>query len=374
MVKGMSPGNATITATTTNGKVSNVASITVKTTTDPVVYLAGPVGLFIDGIRDTTFDDDNVPMEVFVDNQGNVHVVGQYWNEAAGLYDAGYWKNDVLTPLAHIHGDDELQAVAYGLFVTPNGDVHIVGEEIFEEEYTPDGYTRAARWWKNGQVQTLQGVDDIGTGDVWTSARAIRVYGDDVYVVGYYYGANRQPTVWKNGTRYTNTTNNDYYMTDVCMNTDTSQLTMIGNNGSSTYRVWRATSTAPNTLTTVSLTGNNAGTVNHVFAEGANVYYAGYNGTSGAYYWTNGTRNTVLPSPTKPGFTASNNVRASDMHVLDGHIYINGWRYYTAPSYFFQPVLWVDGVIVTPDSLAEVNMLVPGETSSFYDFPSIFVK
>jgi hypothetical protein len=373
MVKGMSPGNATITATTTNGKVSNVASITVKTTTDPVTYISGAWGLYIDGAFDTVIGEQ-VLYGVAADNAGNVYAVGDYYDAAEDMYKAAYWKNDVITLLPVTHGAYDVETDARDIAIAANGDVHIVGDEYY---YDPevDDYFYVARWWKNGVRQTLQGASDSGWDDDWTLGFRIKVFGDDVYIIGLDWAATARPVIWKNGTKYvpSSATTSGYRADSFGMNTTSGQLTIkgtyMGTGGGD--RTWTVPGNNLANYTAYTTTGGNAGTHVYATSEGANIYLAGWSGNY-SYYWTNGTRSAQLPQPTMAGGTSLSYTEAQRVFTLDGHVYVVGIGRWSTPS-FMQLVQWVDGVVVTGSSAITMDLFMPG-TTTYQPATSIFVK
>jgi uncharacterized repeat protein (TIGR02543 family) len=84
---------------------------------------------------------------------------------------------------------------SYGedLFISSDGDIHVVGYEIATNEYNT--YYRRSVLWKNDK---LQAVLSYGTASQNAVARSVFVDGNDVYVAGNYgYWVN--DVVWKNG-------------------------------------------------------------------------------------------------------------------------------------------------------------------------------
>lgn len=96
---------------------------------------------------------------------------------------AVYWHNGTMVELP----DAGIAAQANDIFVAPNGDIYIVGNDT-----TEDGKAKATIW-KNGQISYLSD----GTKDV--QAFSVFVQEEDVYVVGHEVSSKNQVFLWKNG-------------------------------------------------------------------------------------------------------------------------------------------------------------------------------
>ncbi|WP_188753934.1 hypothetical protein [Parapedobacter defluvii] len=158
--------------------------------------------------------------------QTDVYVAGEAF--IGGQYVATVWKNGVATKLGS--GADE--STANAVFVSGN-DVYVAGSEFNASA------KRVAKLWKNG-VAT-----DLTDGTNSANAFTIFISGSDVYVGGYeIMSGTDRGKIWKNGKLY-----------------------------------WTAPPTA-NTLREVS----------SIYVQGTDVYVAGYIGGSGTqYYWVNPT-------------------------------------------------------------------------------------
>lgn len=227
VVTAVAPGEATITATTTDGSKTGTCTVTVQARV-PDVYVTGVVVvdncdspvIWKNGVAEHLPKgcDTGYPVSVFVSG-GDLHVSGYeldssdytpyavHWKNGeyrrfgvartntASVYvsggdlyiagrtadDAWYntptlWKNGVAQPLPC-----ENSAFANSVFVS-DGDVYVAGYE------TDETYTLHALLWKNGVPQRLS--EEV------SSASSVFVSGGDVYVAG---ENGYAPTLWVNG-------------------------------------------------------------------------------------------------------------------------------------------------------------------------------
>ena len=127
----------------------------------------------------------------------DVYVAGTV-TAANGKYVATYWKNGIATTLA----DSSINSVANAI-TTQGSDICIAGE------ITLANGSAVAVYWKNGVpvyayglVSTSMTGLGTSTGAAYSSASAIAVHGNDVYIAGItFVNVNRYeiPTWWKNG-------------------------------------------------------------------------------------------------------------------------------------------------------------------------------
>jgi hypothetical protein len=130
---------------------------------------------------------DLEPWAVFISG-ADVYVAGTVKNRKTGSHSAVVWKNGQATVLGSGH--------AYGLYVSGQ-DVYVVGSHDRSDDTTKCWNNGSARCWKNGVELPLKG------NEISSSARAVFVSGNDVYVAG----MRKQNetafgnivTLWKNG-------------------------------------------------------------------------------------------------------------------------------------------------------------------------------
>ena len=143
----------------------------------------------------------------------NIYVAG---SDIVGRHSAaGLWKNGKVERLTGTsgpvsHSSHILSSIALSVSVSDNDDVYVVGNDaiVTGDNWIIDGddimthgdeIIPRARFWKNGEIQTLPGGSDT---DQFLS---VFVSGDDVYILGYEElmlrprEESRTLKVWKNG-------------------------------------------------------------------------------------------------------------------------------------------------------------------------------
>jgi uncharacterized protein YjdB len=351
-VRGAGTGVATITATTLDGGKTATCQVTVAEPTRPAIYVAGQFGLFIDGVWNAAIGPQRLH-DVFADAEGHVHAAGYHHDPARDVeWAAAHYLDGAPTILEMTHGQGDLVSVAYGVSVAAGGDVYVAGVEAFSGG--PYGHGEAARLWKNGAQQHLEGVDESGA--VYSWAQAVLAVGDDVYVVGYDYDADIYPCIWKNGARtvypgmnassklrlgfidiaaategpysghlyvmtynyyYDDESDNAVYRIDPD-NIEAAPVRVMG--GDQTYDRF----------------------LFHLAVEGADVYASGWKPQQqGPHYWKNGDEH-PLSLPDGDIYW----IEADDVYALDGHAYVAG---YYSDGEVLRVVQWMDGALLTDD-------------------------
>ena len=348
-VTGVAVGNCTITVTTEDGAFT--ATCPVEVSVEPVTYAAGNFGLYVDGQPNTAIGRQAL-RDVAVDGSGNVHAVGIYTNPGGAVEHTAVWyKNGVRTLLPLTHGADDEQAEADGIAIN-GSDVYIVGNEVFEGG--PWGYGKVARLWKNGVFTPLQNTDE--TGDIWSTAFAVKVFNGNVFVAGHDYADQRYPCIWKNGVQTVCDWEEDFYyfegsIEDMCILSDGTIYVIVQDYWMAMFgiddgdrSVWRV---SPDLSTWTYVLGWQDDIVPiHLFADGMDYWVAGthYDDDEG-HYWKNGTPGTGVTLQHPAGASVT---EADDIFVLDGSVYAIGLaEYYDDDTY--RVVQWKDGLLVTGD-------------------------
>ncbi len=229
---------------------------------------------------------------IFVDKQGNVHVVG--FEEIGSIYIAKYWKNGASTNLS----DGTSNANAESVFVY-EGDVYVAGYEGSKAVY-----------WKNG------GRVDLTDGANYSSAYSIFVYKGDVYVAGYESNGSKNVAVyWKNG--------NKILLTDGSHNAKAHSIFVhdgdvyvagydsnVSGNGVAVY--WKNDN--PTNLTD----GSNNANSKSIFVYEDKVYVSGEE-KGMAKYWSLPANNPGTVTP-----VSLSGVSAYSVFVMDEDVYVGG--------------------------------------------------
>lgn len=262
-------------------------SKTVNNRSVAVYWKNGTEVILSDGSQNT-----NV-YSIFVDN-GDVHVVGA---EIYGGYanDAKYWKNGTSIEL------DEGRS-ATSVFVD-NGNVYIAGTRLDEV----NTLNSVAKYWKNGLSV------DLSDGSQRETATAITVDNGDVYVAG---TANKVSTrvakYWKNGTAVILTDGtNDAFANSIAV--DKGDVYVAGFE-SSDPKYWK------NDTPVMLNDGLYSVYTSSMFVENGEVYIAGHGHESGLYtdvakYWKNGV-SVILTDGKLRTTTSSIFVKNGDIYVL----------------------------------------------------------
>ena len=345
LVKALTPGNATITATTADGGKTAACAVTVRAASDePDVYVAGrkqylswPSGnqaaLWVNGAskRLSNGNESSHANSVFV--SGNDVYVAGFENNTATL-----WVNGVPQYLGH--GSN--YSYANSVFVSGNN-VYVTGYEYLQS-------CHVATLWVNGVPQRLSDVK------YQSEANCVFVSGSDVYVTGYEYvtGKGNKAALWVNGVpQHIDPANNvcvnsvfvsgdNVYVTGYEYVTDDSAIATLWVNG------------VPQRLTD----GEHDSYANSVFVSGGDVYVVGSENVPQQQYnlvtlWVNG----VPQRLTDGAYEAKANsvfVSGSDVYVAGGEYNARGYNLVT---------LWVNGV---PQYLGEGSEM-PGARSVFVD-------
>jgi uncharacterized protein YjdB len=226
----------------------------------------------------------------------DVYVAGYVGNILLPDSRATLWKNGVAQTLA------STTSSASAVFVSGD-DVYVAGQ-----------LDDKAALWKNGVVQTLSNAK--------SGANAVFVYGDDVYVVGGAYSGTSKATLWKNGVAQTLSSllssaldvfvsGGDVYVaghTGALLSAN--YIPMLWKNGWAQELPW--------------LEGGYAGYALSVYASGADVYVAGNANIAPGYQkavlWVNG----EIQSLSTVGATHWNDDDACSVCVSGGDVYVAG--------------------------------------------------
>jgi len=296
-VKAAGYGEATITATTSDGNKTATCKVVVAD-----IYMAGthiPSGasrdvpaLWKNSTLQTLALSPNLyrgeANSVFVSG-GNVYVAGreEIYESGRSTYIPTLWKNG-----ANLH-------ISQGGYYSLNS-AHAVF--VHENDVYVAGYDGGAALWKNGQLQTLS--------DSNSNAYGVFVSGGNVYVVG---NISYNPVIWVNGTA--KTLPKIYGMTGIARSVyvSGSDVYVVGEDGSDNAILWK--NSVAQTLTNPSGVGSYYRDSNSVFVSGGNTYVAG--GTrNGAYavLWTNGVGQRL----------SSSNSGSNSVYVLNSDVYVCG--------------------------------------------------
>jgi uncharacterized protein YjdB len=354
-IRGVGLGTAVITVTTDdNGHTAN-CTVTVTQPAAPIIYRAGRSGLYEDAYYNADIGNQ-ILNEVVVDDAGNVHAVGSYYDANANpTYMPAYYRNGARTNLPLNTSAPTRDASARGVFVTGDGTVYISGEFV-----TTD-WLAVARLWKvtpGGAVtiEPLEGVYETGGGNFYSTAYSVKVRNGDVYVSG---GsgpaAQPRPCVWKNGARHQfEITSNDWFV-DMDFATDGRPF-LFGYNG----EVY----VAETDLTAATLypmqNKESYYTMSHMCVSGDDVYVVGYYAAQGAWLWKNGVRSDV-PRP-----SGSGRHEANDVFVHEGKVYVSGLSLVAGQIWAMQH--WIDGELVV-DADRRPNSQgaqIPGRATSIF--------
>jgi hypothetical protein len=141
--------------------------------------------LWKNGVAQTLSSDNSQARDVFISGT-DVYVVGQAYNGETYVNNAVVWKNGVLETVS----TDNSQG--WGVYVS-GSDVYVAGLAL------DANWKNSATLWKNGVAQTLAtGGNSIYAYDVCVSGSDVYVAGCTSYSGGEYDGDNR-PALWKNG-------------------------------------------------------------------------------------------------------------------------------------------------------------------------------
>jgi hypothetical protein len=346
---GVAPGLATITATAKDGSNVTGACTVNVTPIPPKIYVAlGPTGanpgaaagLYVDGVKDAGIGDQDL-VDVFVDDAGNVYVAG--WHYGSGAH--------------YVNGEPTaFGAGAYGMAVS-GGHVYVAG-------YETAGGTRAALW-KDGEPVTLNAA---GTGT--TVGHGVTLDKDGHVYVGAWTNeleGHRHPVIWKDGEKYLNADIHNQCIIDLIVADDGILTATLMNMDAASVPQYTAWTVQPNALATgwtriESEAGDN---FVRLFRDGADMYFAGYNGNN-AYYWksSNGGpwNKTSLPSSAGAQWT-----QGRDIYVHpNGGVYVLGMSLTASGGY--QPEVWVNGILIDDERR------LPAIVSNPIMFCGIFAK
>ncbi|HVW12902.1 MAG TPA: hypothetical protein VHB54_03720 [Mucilaginibacter sp.] len=249
-------------------------------------------------------------------------------NSELGL--AGYYKNGVFIRAT----TDTLVSTSATAVTVSGNDVYVTGSEVTKQ--FPHGQ---AAYWKNGVTHLLN--YGLATGEQTSVAYDLAVSGSDVYVIGVYTDPNAGHSsgiIWKNGVAH----NLDFagvntFAYGLAVNgpdiyiSGTSTLTSA-NNLNTTATLWK--NDVPKRLT---CTGFSASGLFGITISGTDVYVTGItypapNATTTAVYWKNGVQH----------FLGSNAI-ASDIAVNGGYAYVVGTQLFGNPQVFplvTQAIYW----------------------------------
>jgi hypothetical protein len=352
---GVAFGETTITAVTEDGGHTAHCLVTVVEPTEPAIHIAGEFGLYTDGYYNTAIGDQAL-FDVFADATGNVYAAGYYHDTAATFpWRAALYKNGAPTILEMTHGAADIETGAMGVTAAGNGDVYVCGYEYFNGDSGYEGIV--ARLWKgDGSQVYLGGIDETGFARCYANAVLLHNDDNDVYVMGYDDSINFRwsvtPAVWKNGEQHLYGAMPDYTIADFGFNPDGS-ITALCYNEYYWYQGWDpgpyTVRTLQPDLTTWAKLSIDHGDLtwvmlNDLFVDGWDYHLVGYIDND-AYYWKNGEA-VILDAPAGAYW-----VEADAVHVLDGHTYIAGLATFDVEETYYQIVQWVDGALVTGDSM-----------------------
>ena len=150
------------------------------TATEPDVYVAGlednKAVYWKNGEKNILSDNFSYASAISVTDSGDIYVVGTDKYE-----DAVYWKNGIITLLG-----SGTNAVANDIWITQNGDVHVVGS-----------INSKATYWKNGTETIL-----TGTNSSSGNANSIFIKGNSIYIAGSETENSFETAVyWKDGNK-----------------------------------------------------------------------------------------------------------------------------------------------------------------------------
>jgi uncharacterized protein YjdB len=335
VVSGVALGNATITVTTQDGghqAVCAVSVVPVGMSNEPVLFVAGPFGLYVDGRLDANIgaQGEERIYDIFVDVDGHVHAVGGHHGDGElNYWLPAYFRDDVRITLPTAY-PDPVNATLYGIDIA-NGNAYMVGHELDWQNNH-----QAARLWTGGAggsaftQSPLQGVSPTGV----STARAVRVRGGNVYVAGGEYGSGWSAVIWKDNAKHAFPTIRDAFI-DIGVTAD-GRIYALGAIDSRLYLI----SPDLGAATPVALAGLDAGNAPlHMFVDGNDVYLSGWHDQE-ACYWKNGTRHDVEHPPVATW------LEAQDIHVLDGHLYMVGTALVSSEYRIFT---WIDGIWIDDD-------------------------
>jgi uncharacterized protein YjdB len=325
VTSGSAAGSAVITARTVDGGIPRTCSVTVDTTIiEPVIYIGGDFGLYIDAEFDTAIggDGDEMIYDLVVDDASHFHAVGYHWDADNSHWAPGYYRDNVSVtlPVTNPTGHDGGRSIAYA-----NGNIYIAGDE-----YVPAESKQVPVLWTGSATGTSFTQTVLPHEFPVSYADTVRVVGSDVYVSGGSgQDSNARPVIWKNGTRHDFVGTNDWFH-EFGFATD-GRIFALGESGAE-YQI----SADLTTCTPVSLSGS--GYTIHMFVSGNDVYTAGWHGNE-ACYWKNGAQYDIQ-HPAEFYW-----VEADDIYVHDDQLYIAGFGSHSAGGYRF--LLWIDGVVIT---------------------------
>lgn len=273
----VAPGEATVTATTEDGGFPDECVVTVR---EPDVYVGG----FVTG--------EQVPQN------------------------AAYWKNGEVTVLS------TRNSYVTGLFVTDDGDVYATGFESGDQTPVPVPY---AVVWVNGEVQRLGHEVDMRS-----TANAVFVAGDDVYVAGFEHipdaesamGNVQIAMLWKNGEPVQLS---DQYSEARSVYVEGEDVYVVGRNSFDVFNASFATVWKNGEITQLEASPSAA---YGVWVSDGDVHIAGVQNAQYqfALYWKNGVVSRLVERPSA----------ATSIFVSGDDVYAGGQTDYTA-------VLWKNG-------------------------------
>ncbi len=271
-----------------------------KTTNKTTRILLCIIVICIAAFMSCSKNDDNNPDPT--KEQTDVYIVGRL-ND--GSSKAGYWKNDVFTPLT----DGSKFAEAFSIYV--------LGNDVYAAGYVGSiSENRIAKLWKNGTETSLT------DGTRFAQALAVFVSGTDVYVAGYEDNGsgNHVAKLWKNGVA-TNLSDGSTAAIAASVFVSGNDVYVCGRNGYAAV-VWK------NGTETKLTDGTKRASASSVFVSGNDVYIAGgeavtSSGTGSnmnkAKVWKN---KDVLYTLTDGGKTAN----ANSVYVSGSDVYAVGYE------------------------------------------------
>lgn len=226
------------------------------------------------------------------------------------------WKDEgTLTELP----DGGISAVASDVYVSPAGDVYVVGWD------TPDdtGITRAIVW-KNGEAEYLSdGAKDV-------QAKSVTGQGEHVYIVGHQVGTSNELYLWRDGVRQVLPSTGDYAEASAATVNEAGELYIAGYDRGPA--LWRDGVKISDPL------GDDATQLLGIATLGEDLFYCGYRNDGEMYraeVWRN-TQRTELTDGTAD--CMANAVWVSP----DKDVYVAG----TQSSSPRRALLWKNGALV----------------------------
>jgi hypothetical protein len=321
-VTGVSVGTTTVTVRTNDGNHTDTCTVTVSDVVEPVVYVVGDFGLYVDGV----FDDGTIGLglwDVKVDSHGVVH--------ATGYYDAGYWE---YWPIHYHDGSydilpttvpDTWESLGRAISVS-DGHVYIAGYEYTEN---PDESYKVARLWTDGEQVPLE----HATNEYFSEAYDVRVHGGVAYICGSasLFGRTR-PIVWKGGDAFVVVDQfGELQETPVQMAFDSNGVLYLRSDRDRLYRGDPETGFEQ-------FGPENDIDVCSLFIDGTDVYVAGWLGSDAVYWKNEDWENPVI----LPRDDESSWAEARAIFVHNGTVYVAGRQWVESMGYL---TLWRDGEI-----------------------------